>query len=124
MSEINPDYYQFTESGVQVIDVTRHMDFVLGNALKYIARAGKKTPDPTTCYQKALWYIRFQKSQPMDWRKRVRGWLFRHEPCEVTLFLDSASPLARWLWEADRYEDRASLQKAEDWLKLYGSGLE
>ncbi len=33
------------------------MEFSLGNALKYIMRAGKKTPDAREDLQKAIWYI-------------------------------------------------------------------
>lgn len=33
------------------------LGFCLGNAVKYIARAGLKTEDPTTDLQKAAWYI-------------------------------------------------------------------
>jgi hypothetical protein len=37
----NPTHYQF--DGVQVIDITQHLDFLLGNVVKYAARAGRKT---------------------------------------------------------------------------------
>ena len=33
------------------------LDFHLGNAVKYIARAGKKTTDPVEDLRKAVWYI-------------------------------------------------------------------
>ena len=39
--KINPTHYQF--DGVQVIDITQHLDFLLGNVVKYTARAGRKT---------------------------------------------------------------------------------
>jgi hypothetical protein len=40
----NPKHYNWLweKCGIQPIDVVRHMDFDLGNALKYIVRAGKK----------------------------------------------------------------------------------
>ena len=44
----------------EVINVIEawELDFHLGNAIKYIARAGKKDPDKTTeDLQKAIWYI-------------------------------------------------------------------
>ena len=28
-----------------------------GNAIKYLSRAGKKTPDPKQDYEKAQWYL-------------------------------------------------------------------
>lgn len=38
---VSPDHYSYP-GGVQVIDLTRHMDFLLGNVVKYVARAGRK----------------------------------------------------------------------------------
>ena len=32
-------------AGVEVIDITRHLDFDLGNAVKYILRAGRKSEE-------------------------------------------------------------------------------
>jgi hypothetical protein len=37
----NPPWYE-SESGVKCIEITRHMNFNLGNAMKYVWRAGKK----------------------------------------------------------------------------------
>ena len=38
-----PHYTWLNEKcGIEVIDITRHLDFDLGNAIKYILRAGKK----------------------------------------------------------------------------------
>lgn len=39
-SAVNPSHYDF--GNVQVIDITRHMDFTLGNVVKYVTRAGRK----------------------------------------------------------------------------------
>jgi len=52
-----PSHYQ-TESGMQPIDVIEafELNFNLGNAAKYILRAGKKDCR-TTDLSKALWYI-------------------------------------------------------------------
>lgn len=41
---------------IKVIDAW-NLDFSLGNAVKYIARAGKKTADPLEDLEKANWYI-------------------------------------------------------------------
>lgn len=38
---VSPDHYSYP-GGLQVIDLTRHMDFLLGNVVKYVARAGRK----------------------------------------------------------------------------------
>lgn len=56
MNPIDPPHYQ-TES-IQCIDVAETMSFNMGNALKYIWRAGKKDPSKTIeDLQKAAWYI-------------------------------------------------------------------
>lgn len=52
-SPINPRHYRSHPSGVECITITRHMNFNLGNAIKYIWRAQGKVED----LQKALWYI-------------------------------------------------------------------
>ena len=55
------DHPQHYNPGIfEVINVIEawDLDFHLGNAVKYIARAGKKDPDKTTeDLQKAIWYI-------------------------------------------------------------------
>ena len=40
----HPSHYTWLKDkcGIEVIDVTRHLDFDLGNAIKYILRAGRK----------------------------------------------------------------------------------
>lgn len=52
----NPGYYRESPSGIECIDVVEHMNFSLGNAVKYIWRAGKKG-DPIEDLEKAKWYI-------------------------------------------------------------------
>ena len=54
----HPSHYTSHPSGVECIAVTEHMTFNLGNAVKYIWRAGLK-PDASYIQdlRKALWYI-------------------------------------------------------------------
>jgi hypothetical protein len=61
---INPDYYKSHPSGVQCIDITRHYCFSIGNAIKYLWRAGLKTEEGLQDREKeiedlhkAIWYI-------------------------------------------------------------------
>lgn len=63
----HPSHYSYLKElcGVEVIDITRHMDFDTGNALKYLLRAGHKSEqgyDDTTKaiedLQKAIFYIK------------------------------------------------------------------
>lgn len=53
----HPEHY--TSGGVEVIDAIEAwgLGYHLGNAVKYIARAGKKTPDPREDIAKAVWYL-------------------------------------------------------------------
>lgn len=48
----------YTAYPVEVIQLTEHMNFCLGNAVKYCARAGLKDPSKTIeDLKKAVWYI-------------------------------------------------------------------
>jgi hypothetical protein len=67
MDKVNhPSHYTWLKDlcGVEVIDITRHMDFDLGNAIKYILRNGHKEEIGYTMrnkaiedLEKAVWYI-------------------------------------------------------------------
>jgi hypothetical protein len=52
----HPAHYLQNPSGIEVIDVTEHLNFCMGNAVKYILRADHKG-DPLTDLHKAEWYI-------------------------------------------------------------------
>ena len=52
----HPPHYTAHPSGIEAIEVTRHMNFNLGNAMKYIWRAGLKG-DGIQDLQKARFYI-------------------------------------------------------------------
>lgn len=53
---IDPPHYQAHPSGIQCIEITEHMNFCLGNAIKYIWRAGLKN-NAIEDLEKARWYI-------------------------------------------------------------------
>ncbi len=52
----HPRHYTKHPSGVECITVTEHMNFCLGNAIKYIWRAGDKG-DAVEDLRKARWYL-------------------------------------------------------------------
>jgi hypothetical protein len=52
-----PRHYRSHPSGVECIEITEHMNFNLGNATKYIWRAGLKSPSAVEDLSKARWYI-------------------------------------------------------------------
>lgn len=53
----HPPHYTAHPSGIEAIQVTEHMNFCLGNAMKYIWRAGLKSDDPIEDLKKARWYL-------------------------------------------------------------------
>ena len=62
----HPSHYTWLKDkcGIEVIDITRHMDFCLGNSIKYILRAGHKQEVSMSNKEKeiedlkkAIWYI-------------------------------------------------------------------
>lgn len=66
----HPSHYTSDPSGVECIQVTRHRDFCIGNAIKYLWRAGLKKSQGKTerekeieDLKKAVWYINDKISQ-------------------------------------------------------------
>jgi hypothetical protein len=53
---INPKHYNSHPSGIEVIQITEHMNFCLGNAIKYILRCDYKN-NAIEDLEKAAWYI-------------------------------------------------------------------
>jgi len=52
----HPAHYTSHPSGIEVIQITEHENFCVGNAIKYLLRAGKKG-SKIEDLQKAGWYI-------------------------------------------------------------------
>ena len=57
INNIDPPHYRNHPSGIECIQITEHMGFNLGNALKYIWRSDEKHDDPTEDMNKSIWYI-------------------------------------------------------------------
>ena len=56
MDNVNhPKHYTNHPSGIECIQVTEHMNFCLGNAIKYLWRADLK--NRVEDLKKAVWYI-------------------------------------------------------------------
>ena len=51
----HPAHYQSHPSGVECIQITEHMDFLLGNVIKYVWRADHK--NGVQDLEKARWYL-------------------------------------------------------------------
>jgi hypothetical protein len=52
----HPKHYTTHPSGIECIQITEHMGFNLGNAIKYVWRADLKD-DALEDLRKAIWYI-------------------------------------------------------------------
>jgi len=52
----HPKHYTKHPSGIECIQITEHMSFTLGNAVKYIWRADLK--NGTEDLEKAVWYLK------------------------------------------------------------------
>lgn len=66
----HPKHYTSHPSGIECIEVTRHYNFSIGNAIKYLWRAGLKTDASLSSKQKeiedlekAIWYIKDRINQ-------------------------------------------------------------
>lgn len=76
----HPSHYTWLKElcDIEVIDITRHLDFDLGNAVKYILRAGRKSEEGYSNIdktiedlQKAIFYLNdeielIKKTKKMD----------------------------------------------------------
>ena len=63
----HPKHYTSHPSGIETIEITRWMNFNLGNSIKYIMRSGKKSEDTAIQdLEKAIWYLN-------DEIKRLKG---------------------------------------------------
>lgn len=52
----HPSHYCYHPSGIECIEITEHMNFNLGNAIKYVWRAGSKG-NMVEDLSKAIWYL-------------------------------------------------------------------
>lgn len=86
VSPINPAHYRQGKWEVIELIEDYRMDFVLGNATKYIARAGKKEPDKLIeDLNKALWYLDRILQQCANGNRRHYGFVPKigpHEFCK------------------------------------------
>lgn len=53
----NPAHYTSDPSGIECIQITQHRNFTIGNAIKYLWRAGLKEDAKIQDLRKAIWYI-------------------------------------------------------------------
>lgn len=74
----HPAHYNMDPSGVECIEVVRHMSFNLGNAFKYIFRAGRKNlvgdavESELKDLRKSVWYFDDEIASNSFWTDRTR----------------------------------------------------
>ena len=70
----NPKHYTNHPSGIQCIEITRHMNFNLGNAIKYLWRSGQKDQNPAVQdLEKAVFYIQDEIARIKKEYKNVKN---------------------------------------------------
>lgn len=60
---LNPKHYQSHPSGIECLTIVRWFNYNLGCAVKYIWRAGIKSPDPIQDIEKAITYLYDEKAR-------------------------------------------------------------
>jgi hypothetical protein len=53
----HPAHYNAHPSGVECIEIVEHLSYNLGNAVKYVWRAGLKSETPIDDLKKAAWHV-------------------------------------------------------------------
>ena len=78
----HPQHYTWLKElcGIEVIDITRHMNFCCGNALKYILRAGHKKDASLTDTEKqiedlnkAIWYLKDEIKRITEFNNKTKS---------------------------------------------------
>lgn len=83
----NPSHYNIGK--LEVIEVLEDwkLSFHLGNAMKYIARAGKKKPDKySEDLEKAIWYLRRAIELEL---KKSQAKIISNSNCDGVLTIDN-----------------------------------
>ena len=71
----HPTHYTTDPSGVEAIEITRHRNFNIGNAFKYLWRAGIKNEDThIEDLKKAIFYIQDEINRLEGKYERHRSW--------------------------------------------------
>lgn len=77
----HPQHYTWLKElcGIEVIDITRHMNFCLGCAIKYILRAGHKKDASLTDTEKkiedlnkAIWYLKDEIKRITEFENKTK----------------------------------------------------
>ena len=93
----------YTAGKIEVIDAIEdwHLDYHRGNAVKYIARAGKKDPAKTVQdIEKAIWYLKRFCEKQGEVMSELQWWGYTH--------INGSPQLKRYFSEQDIIEAKLS----------------
>lgn len=109
----HPAHYVGFSNGAEIIDITENLSFNLGNVVKYVARAGRKTDDPIEDLRKAQFYLQRELERVSDLPKGL------HRSAGA-IFLDAAGGQWRWI----RDEGQGVWEYLDDidgkWIPIFG----
>lgn len=101
----HPKHYNSHPSGIEAIELCRLLPFSIGNAVKYLMRAGLKDPsNKKEELKKAAWYLNDQASDPdfciSGKAMRIAKKIMEAEPYGTTLYCLMAL-LVNLSWDAE-----------------------
>ena len=106
----HPSHYVSHPSGIECIQITEHMGFNLGNALKYVWRADLKN-NAAEDLRKAIWYIERELA------KREAS-----EPVVAEgLFTSAQTGGTTSTYQSESYFD--TMRKVSENLRLFNAGM-
>lgn len=115
----NPKHYCSHQSGVECIEIAEMLPFNLGNALKYLWRAGKKL-DEVEDIQKAVFYLRRQANS----QNALRTYLVSYSHLKIyekIMVVEKADPQLSYLIKEIVYGCGESLLLLADRIEIeYG----
>ena len=105
MTEVeHPKHYNLHPSGIECLDVVEHMNFCLGNAMKYIWRADHKENDIVDL-KKAIFYLEREIERRGESKEESAR---ESERCEHSE--------GDWPFGTDRQDEESDYQKGRMWL--------
>ena len=102
----HPHYYsEGWSNNAEVIDITENLSFNLGNVVKYVSRAGRKTDDPAEDLLKAKFYLNRELERlGAGLQKENKVWdLLDHVPPD-TIVVDKDGDLYRRIKGTSKFE--------------------
>jgi hypothetical protein len=114
---INPPHYR--AGGMESIDIieTYRLGFAVGNAVKYLLRAGRKSDDPRQDLEKARWYVQRAGARPRYDLQFAPASENAHVPAEVIIAFGLTGHRAEAVYcLLQERLDRADVLKAEHYI--------